>query len=873
MGVWSTKKLIVSAALCMGAFGISDAATRAFPEALGFGAEVTGGRGGTVYHVTNLDDSGTGSFRDAVSASNRIVVFDVSGIINLKTAVSIKSNITIAGQTAPGEGIAIHGGKLSTGKQSNIIIRYLRIRPGENTASQKDDGLNLYDSKNIIVDHCSVELAPWNNFGGSSDNANYRITGVTVQNTLIANPIYQQFGAHIESVDGTWAWYYNAFMNTHNRNPLDKINDVFVNNVHYNFEAGYTTHTSTKFKHDIVNNYFVYGPKGSNPWFQVDKNQSIYASGNMIDNNRDGKLNGGNSNVYWYQGEGTVLNEPWSDLTKNGPMLSAATAWRYVNSQSGVLPYDDLDSLIWHQASTLGTAGALVKSVGAMGLKTNNGWGEVIAGTPAKDSDKDGMPDYFEEAMGYDVAKDDAMTKESDGYVRIEKYINWLGAMHMSAQQNGNGEFDLRTITRGFQDVAPTYSVSAAENGSVSLNSDGYTAKFVPNANFKGLASFKYTVKGNDGTEYTGRMEVLVEKSDIKSGPSLLAVEGDLNQSIMLGDAVARIVYKYASCGGAIATNLPEGVIATLNAKDSTITISGTPKTAGTYKFSISTTNDGGDSQKLEGLINVHAKATELTAPTKFGSLVNGAYPADGMGMYEDKNVNWIDSGYYNFTNSKDSYGVWNVKSAKEQKNTAMTIRYASGSADQVNRYMELFINNVSYGIVTFPPTANWTIWDSVTVQVSLKEGINMIKMTSLDENGGPNIDEFEFEAEGITLYTGDVNPSDLIADIKDEATENEEGKEEGDNKSDKDINKKSVPEGIVFSTTVPLVNAANVIFDLRTGTLYASRAGFATVSVFDMSGRMVAKFAGNVRAGENWIDIKKANLPKGHYRSIVNFK
>lgn len=505
---FAVSALSLSMFWCIGA----SAEPLAFPEALGFGANVTGGRAGTVYHVTNLNDDGKGSFRDAVSQGNRIVVFDVGGIINIKTAVSIKSNITIAGQTAPGEGIAIHGGKLSTGKQSNIIIRYLRIRPGENTASQKDDALNLYDSKDIIVDHCSVELAPWNNFGGSSDNADYRITGVTVQNSLIANPIYQQFGAHIESVDGTWSWYYNAFMNTHNRNPLDKINDIFVNNVLYNFEAGYTTHTSTKFKHDVVNNYFVYGPAGKNEWFQVDKNQSFYASGNMIDKNRDGVLNGTASSIYWYQGEGTILDKPWSELTTKGPMLSAATAWRYVNSQSGVLPYDDIDSLIWYQASTLGKAGKLVKSVGEMGIKTNNGWGEVIAGKAATDSDKDGMPDYFEEAMGYDTAKDDAMTKENDGYARIEKYINWLGAMHAKVAGNETLDFDLRTITRGFQEVKPSYTVSAAENGSVELQKDGYTARFTPDKNFKGLASFKYTVKGNDNTEYTGRVEVLVEK-------------------------------------------------------------------------------------------------------------------------------------------------------------------------------------------------------------------------------------------------------------------------------------------------------------------------------------------------------------------------
>ena len=514
------KRNFAVSALCLSFWCIeASAEPLAFPEALGFGANVTGGRVGTVYHVTNLNDDGAGSFRDAVSQGNRIVVFDVGGIINIKTAVSIKSNITIAGQTAPGEGIAIHGGKLSTGKQSNIIIRYLRIRPGENTASTKDDALNLYDAKNVIVDHCSVELAPWNNFGGSSDNADYRVTGITVQNSLIANPIGQQFGAHIESIDGTWAWYYNAFVNTHNRNPLDKINDIFVNNILYNFEAGYTTHTSAKFKHDIVNNYFVYGPEGKNEWFQVDKNQSIYANGNLIDKNRDGVLNGGPTSIYYYQGPGEELKNPWNELTTKGPMMSAASAWRYVTSQSGVLPYDDIDSLIWHQVGTLGKEGALVKSVGAMGLKTNNGWGEVIAGKAATDSDKDGIPDYFENAMGYDTAKDDAMTKESDGYVRIEKYINWLGAMHAQVAGNGTLDFDLRTITRGFQSVKPTYSVSTAENGSVELQKDGYTARFTPDKDFKGLASFKYTVKGNDNTEYTGRVEILVEKSANASEP------------------------------------------------------------------------------------------------------------------------------------------------------------------------------------------------------------------------------------------------------------------------------------------------------------------------------------------------------------------
>ncbi len=143
---------------------------KAFPEAEGFGAFVTGGRGGTVYHVTNLNDSGPGSLRDAISQSNRIIVFDVCGVINSNpaTALAFSNNITLAGQTAPGDGITIYGNYVSLSSRNNIILRNIRIRPGVNTAEDKK-GLNITTGTNMIVDHVSVEWARYDNIGVTSN--------------------------------------------------------------------------------------------------------------------------------------------------------------------------------------------------------------------------------------------------------------------------------------------------------------------------------------------------------------------------------------------------------------------------------------------------------------------------------------------------------------------------------------------------------------------------------------------------------------------------------------------------------------------------------------------------------------------------------
>jgi hypothetical protein len=497
----------------------------AFPGAQGFAKNVTGGRAGAVYHVTNLNDSGAGSFRDAVSASNRIIVFDVGGYVQLVTAVSAKSNLTIAGQTAPGGGIGFRGGEISFASQSNIIIRHIRIRPGSDTASTEDDALSLYRAHDVIVDHTSLEFAPWDVIDGVSDDwQNYPVTNITFQDSMVADPTGQQFGAHTESVQSNWSWYRNIFANSHNRNPLAKVNTVFVNNVLYNYSAGYTTHTSTNFTHDILNNYFIFGPASTgtdNTWYQIDKNQSIYYAGNLKDSNLNGTLDGTTTTPYWYQGTGTVLTSPWSTETTATPALDTASGARVAISEAGTLPRDPVDALIISQVMTLGkgTTGSGAGTVGpGGGLYTsqadtglpNNGYGAIAGGTLPTDTDNDGMPDVWESANGSNVNANDAMTKAADGYVLLEHYINWLAGPHAQTAAGISVTFDLSSCAAGFSNVSPIYAVSGGQNGTVTLAADKHTAQFQPTAGFHGLGSFAFTVTGSEGTAYSGQVSVLV---------------------------------------------------------------------------------------------------------------------------------------------------------------------------------------------------------------------------------------------------------------------------------------------------------------------------------------------------------------------------
>ena len=395
----------------------------AFPGALGFGKKATGGRGYAVYHVTNLNDTGTGSFRDAVSASNRIVVFDVGGYVLLTTAVSAKSNLTIAGQTAPGDGIGFQGFEVSFNAASNVIVRYVRFRQGLIDPDWRKSGINLLNGSNMIFDHISIEFAQYNNIDAVG------ATNITMQYSINADPTHQQFGAHTEG-GGFFTWYANLWANAHGRLPLAKANTQFVNNVAYNYQYAYCAgDTGGANWHDIIDNYFIAGPSTNAPgddFYQMNAGQTVYASGNLLDSDADGTLNGTDAGQ---PGGTTKATKANSTDTASLPTTSAAAAYADVLANAGAWPKnrDQVDSLVVADVKSLGKSGKLWTDQNATGL-TNQGYGTLAGGTAPVDTDKDGMPDAWETKYGLNPNDPSDATGDFDktGYTNIEKYINGI---------------------------------------------------------------------------------------------------------------------------------------------------------------------------------------------------------------------------------------------------------------------------------------------------------------------------------------------------------------------------------------------------------------------------------------------------------------
>lgn len=398
---------------------VTNAQQLAFPGAEGFGRFATGGRGGTVYRVTNLDDSGKGSFRDAVSQSGRTVVFDVSGVIKIGDKISVAARTTIAGQTAPGEGITIYGNGVSF--KDSTIVRYIRFR-GSINMSKGSCTVVADDLKDIIFDHVSIEWGRWDNLHIKKSK------NVTLQYCMIAESIDpQRFGALLEVPENVTI-HHSLFSGNQSRNPKAKASIEFINNVIYNWgKSGFVGgHSSANHYQDIVGNYFIAGPSSTNEFLSMfSATDHVYHKDNYADLDKDGTLNGRLiRDEDFIKETATLLKEPTLLLKSNVKISKAAEACKMVMAEAGSsLKRDAVDNRIIGYFKSLGKSGAIFKTEADAGgqdlpkeIRSN-----------VKDTDEDGIPDDWEKKNKLDHRNAaDAAKISGTGYTNLELYINSL---------------------------------------------------------------------------------------------------------------------------------------------------------------------------------------------------------------------------------------------------------------------------------------------------------------------------------------------------------------------------------------------------------------------------------------------------------------
>ncbi len=490
--------LTFMAGLLMSLPASSQEKTPAFPGAEGFGRYVTGGRGGKVYHVTNLNDAGEGSLRWALNQNGaKTIVFDVSGTIHLKSSLDIsKGNVTIAGQTAPGDGICVADYPMQI-KTNNVIVRYMRFRLGNKNVQVNGadgwDGFGGFDQSDIIVDHCSVS---W-----SIDEclSIYGNKNTTVQWCLVAQSLQDaghSKGSH--GYGGNWggsgaSFHHNLMAHHESRVPrlgpryttqLDERMDM-RNNVFYNY-CGNGCYGGEAMNVNIVNNYYKPGPGtaqiGTTKQERIaglgirtesyitsypDYAPTLHVWGKyFVEGNVNPKYNAV-TNDNWQYGIYNQINASsndglYNEEVKDSIRLSqpidyvvttthtAEQAYEKVLAYAGAsLHRDTFDDLMVNDTREgLATYTGAGNHKGIIDSQEDNrpadasddwsAWPTLNSAPAPADTDRDGMPDDWEAANGLNPndASDGAITT-SDGYTNLEHYLNSIVARITEAQYEG----------------------------------------------------------------------------------------------------------------------------------------------------------------------------------------------------------------------------------------------------------------------------------------------------------------------------------------------------------------------------------------------------------------------------------------------------
>lgn len=426
----------------------------AFPTAEGSGRFATGGRGGNVYEVTNLNNSGAGSIVDAVSVGNRTIVFRVSGTIALgSTLLRPKSNTTIAGQTAPGDGICLKG-RIYLGTVSDVVIRYIRVRVDAGAANSSGDAVDIDGGTNIVIDHVTASYSRDEGISCQETSNN-----VTVQWCLISEALTFESHSYGSLIRGDYgdvkSYHHNLYAHNNNRLPRpgnytatttdpEGLHFDFRNNVIYNWtgnEPGYNADITTTSRYNLIGNAYITGPE-SPVRNKIFKESCLDAYGYFQDNSYNG----------------VVPADPWSFVTFSGfdaGQIATYKARSYLVPMEPVTTTSPADA----QPAVLASAGACIPqrdtidrrivndvlhgtghSIATTDDQPEGGW-PPLASLPAPvDDDHDGMPNDWELAHGLnpnDPADRNAIGQ--DGYTQLEVYLNTLTGELVTGIGDGGG--------------------------------------------------------------------------------------------------------------------------------------------------------------------------------------------------------------------------------------------------------------------------------------------------------------------------------------------------------------------------------------------------------------------------------------------------
>jgi len=491
----------------------------AFPGAEGAGMHSFGGRGGKVYVVTTLDDSGPGSFREALEAGGpRIVVFNVAGIIKLNSRIRIRAPyITIAGNTAPGDGVCIAGDTVEL-ETHDVIIRHMRFRRGQMDAGDRNDSIGGNPTGNIMIDHVSASWGLDENMSmyrhmydndGDKKTPDLKLptVNITIQNSIFAeclNTFNHAFGSTIGGHNSTFM--RNLWANNVSRNPSIGMDGDFalVNNVIFNWRGRSVDGGDHMSRYQIINNYFKPGPgtpKDESAGHRVLKAEArrgknvpkefgkAYVDGNVMEGNEKVTKDNWDGGVQVDESEFKNADEIVKGLRVNEPfpmapltITSAQQAYDYVLANAGAtLPKrDPVDERVVNTVRTgkpTAKAGEEVEKAfsnvkfsedrikaikqdierGYITDPSQVGGYPEYKGEPYADADKDGMPDAWEKQYGLNPndASDAAKDLNGDGYTNIEKFINGIDPSKKVDWKDPKNNVDPR--------VAPTKTASVAK--------------------------------------------------------------------------------------------------------------------------------------------------------------------------------------------------------------------------------------------------------------------------------------------------------------------------------------------------------------------------------------------------------------------------